>query len=134
MLAMPGCPYHAAQSQKMLRKFGKTKSEQGNYVCRKEGKGFGKAPPPPKPSTSSPELPTAGKRFELEPYDIEEWREWLKALKTERKASTDHLYVQVQLDGSVRTSGEGAPSWERLLNDLPTLDSLRTRVTDGLRR
>lgn len=101
---------------------------------RKESKGFGKAEPP-KPAITKPEqLPVAGKKFELEPYDLEEWRAWLENLKKERKAGTDHLYVQVQLDGSVRTSGEGAPSWERLLNDLPTMDSLRTRVTDGLRR
>lgn len=104
-------------------------------MCRKDGKGFGKTSPPPKPASPTPqELQTAGKKFELEPYDLEEWREWLLTLKNERKASTDHLYVQVQLDGSVRSSGEGAPSWERLLNDLPTLDSLRTRITDGLRK
>ena len=104
-------------------------------ICRKEGKGFGKAPPPPKSTpVNQSEITQGEKRFELEPYNVEEWREWLDTLKKERKAGTDHLYVQVQLDGSVRSSGEGAPSWERLLNDLPVLDSLRTRITDGLRR
>jgi hypothetical protein len=39
---------------------------------------------------------------------------------------------QVQLDGSVRASGAGMPPWERWKDDLPELDSLQTRLTDGV--
>lgn len=39
---------------------------------------------------------------------------------------------QVQLDGAVRTSGTGVPPWERWLGELPELDSLQTRLTDGV--
>lgn len=39
---------------------------------------------------------------------------------------------QVQLDGTVRTSGLGAPSWAKLVDDLPKLDDIRTGFTDGI--
>ena len=42
--------------------------------------------------------------------------------------------MQVQLDGTVRASGGGAPPWQRLVNDLPEVDSLQTRLSDGLGR
>ena len=41
--------------------------------------------------------------------------------------------MQGQLDGSVRRSGEGSPPWQVFCDDLPAMDSIRTRVTDGLR-
>ena len=40
--------------------------------------------------------------------------------------------VQVQLDGSIRRSGVGVPPWDRWLDDIPTLDSVQTRLTDGI--
>ena len=39
--------------------------------------------------------------------------------------------VQVQLDGSVRSSGVGAPPYQKLVEYLPELGSLTTRLTDG---
>ncbi len=42
------------------------------------------------------------------------------------------MVQQVQLDGSVRASGAGVPPWERWKVDLPELDSLQTRLTDGV--
>ena len=42
--------------------------------------------------------------------------------------------MQVQLNGSVRGSGEGVPPWAKFLDDIPELDSIRTRFTDGLGR
>jgi hypothetical protein len=40
--------------------------------------------------------------------------------------------MQVQLDGTVRSSGAGTPPWERFVGDLPPLDSVRTQMTDGI--
>jgi len=40
--------------------------------------------------------------------------------------------LQVQLDGSVQRSGVGVPPWDRWLDDIPALDSVRTRFTDGI--
>jgi len=42
------------------------------------------------------------------------------------------LLLQVQLDGTVRSSGAGTPPWERFVSDLPPLDSMRTQITDGI--
>ena len=44
------------------------------------------------------------------------------------------FYVQIQLDGTVRASGVGAPPWASLARDLPALDSLQTTLTDGVAR
>ncbi len=40
--------------------------------------------------------------------------------------------AQVQLDGTVRSSGRGTPDWAKFVDDLPRLDSVRTRFTDGI--
>jgi hypothetical protein len=40
--------------------------------------------------------------------------------------------MQVQLDGSVRTSGTGEPSIARIIEDMPRLDSVRTGFLDGM--
>lgn len=101
---------------------------------RKKKTGFGKAaPPPPKPTTAPAATKPLGRTFEIEPYDTAEWLQWVEGLKEEAKAGGQHLYVQVQLDGSVRRSGEGSPPWKVFCDDLPAMDSLRTRITDGLR-
>ena len=42
------------------------------------------------------------------------------------------LPLQVQLDGTVRASGSGSPPWEQWLGDIPELDSVRTKFTDGV--
>jgi hypothetical protein len=44
------------------------------------------------------------------------------------------LLPQVQLDGSVRSSGAGLPPWARLVDDLPELSDVRTKLTDGMGR
>ena len=42
------------------------------------------------------------------------------------------MAVQIQLDGSVQRSGVGIPPWDRWLDAIPELDSLQTRLTDGI--
>lgn len=41
----------------------------------------------------------------------------------------ENVYVQVSLDGTVRTSGLGIPQWERWMGDLAPLDDVRTKWT-----
>lgn len=41
-------------------------------------------------------------------------------------------WLQVQLDGSVRTSGNRMPDFDQLITDLPPLDSLRSALMDGV--
>ena len=40
--------------------------------------------------------------------------------------------MQVQLDGSVRRSGMGEPLFQKLIDDVPPLSSIRTGFTDGV--
>ena len=42
------------------------------------------------------------------------------------------VWLQVQLDGSVRTSGNRMPDFDQLVSDLPPLDSLRSALMDGV--
>ncbi|KAK9822136.1 hypothetical protein WJX74_010310 [Apatococcus lobatus] len=73
-------------------------------------------------------------RWQLAVHDKQEWMQWLAQQRREAAAEGDTVYVQVQLDGTVRASGGGAPPWQRFVNDLPEVDSLQTRLTDGLGR
>jgi hypothetical protein len=61
-------------------------------------------------------------------------QEWLEAQKefAGLDRSRRNVWVQIQLDGTVRSSGTGTPNWDRLVEDLPSLDSVRTRMTDGV--
>lgn len=42
------------------------------------------------------------------------------------------VWVQVQLDGTVRSSGVGEINWAKLVEDLPILGDIRTTFTDGI--
>jgi len=73
------------------------------------------------------------RRWQLNPADIEEWSEWVSE-QTKSAGITspgDNYYVQVQMDGSVRASGAGIPPWKKFLDDIPPLDDVRTKFTDG---
>ena len=67
-------------------------------------------------------------------YETAEWLEWLEQQKKTANVKGDHVFVQIQLDGTVRSSGIGSPPWEKFLSDLAPLDDLRTRFTDGMGR
>jgi len=73
------------------------------------------------------------KKWKLAAYDTEEWAAWVTDQRSfsNLKPNTN-CYIQVQLDGTVRTSGLNTPNWPKLLDDLPTLDSVRTAFTDGI--
>lgn len=58
---------------------------------------------------------------------VEDQKEFAGVEKIKR-----NVWVQVQLDGTVRSSGAGTPPWDRFVMDLPTLDSVRTQMTDGI--
>jgi len=92
-------------------------------------KGFSKPPEENKdtPSNDGDE----SSKWKLDPYDIKEWRKWIRKLGVDDESATTEVYAQVQLDGNVRTSGRGPPPWEKLMADIPELDSLQTRLTDG---
>ncbi len=59
---------------------------------------------------------------------------WIKEQRALAKLpdTPGDCYVQVQLDGRVRSSGLGMPPWAKFVGDLPPLDSARTMFTDGI--
>lgn len=82
-------------------------------------------------------LSKSDKRWLLTPFEAREWREWVEVqMKLAPAAGADEAqrecYLQVQLDGTVRTSGLGLPPWKKIVADLPELGSLRTTLTDGI--
>lgn len=79
------------------------------------------------------QVPKEDRRWQLKPSNLEEWSEWV-AEQTKSAGITspgDNYYVQVQMDGSVRASGAGIPPWKKFLDDIPPLDDVRTKFTDG---
>jgi hypothetical protein len=86
---------------------------------------------PPRPPAEPAPAPPA--RLELAPPRprpqqwIEEQKEFAGLERVKR-----NVWVQIQLDGTVRASDVGSPPWARFVADLPPLDSFKTKVTDGI--
>lgn len=61
-------------------------------------------------------------------------QQWMVEQKEFAGITSERLncYVQVQLDGTVRSSGTGTPPWGKLVEDLPEMDSIRTMLTDNI--
>lgn len=95
-----------------------------------DSKGFGAA----KPIQQAKQVSKEDKKWQLEAFDTAEWIEWLDEQKKQAGVKGEHVFVQIQLDGTVRSSGLGSPPWEKFLDDLAPLDDIRTRFTDGLGR
>lgn len=88
----------------------------------------------PKPIQQAKKVSNEDRKWQLEAHDTPEWSEWLNEQKKQANVKGDHVFVQIQLDGTVRSSGLGSPPWEKFLDDLAPLDDIRTRFTDGLGR
>lgn len=95
-----------------------------------DSKGFGA----PKAVQQAKQVSNEDKKWQLEAYETAEWLEWLEEQKKTANVKGDHVFVQIQLDGTVRSSGLGSPPWEKFVSDLAPLDDLRTRFTDGMGR
>lgn len=94
------------------------------------GKGFASSTS----SSSSSASTSASKpseKWKLLPHDVDEWREWIGKLGIDSNGATTEVYAQIQLDGVVRSSGQGPPPFGKLISDIPELDSLLSRLGDG---
>lgn len=98
------------------------------------GKGFAASKPAPKPVQQAKQVSNQDKRWQLEAHEPAEWLEWVEVQKKTANVKGDNVFVQIQLDGTVRSSGVGSPPWERFMGDLAPLDDIRTKFTDGLGR
>ncbi|KAI8464506.1 MAG: hypothetical protein J3K34DRAFT_114825 [Monoraphidium minutum] len=83
---------------------------------------------------NSESLTEEDRRWRLEPAAVGEWEQWLEEQKefAGMERVKRNVWVQVQLDGTVRSSDVGSPPWARMVADLPPLDSFKTKVTDGI--
>lgn len=90
---------------------------------QKQSKGFVQA-------KNEAEQPKRSK-WKLFPYDIDEWKNWVRSLGVDDSGAMTQIYAQVQMDGVIRSSGIGAPPFDKLIADTPELDSLQTRLSDG---
>ncbi|WPT16545.1 Protein LOW PSII ACCUMULATION 1 [Picochlorum sp. SENEW3] len=70
-------------------------------------------------------------KWKLFPHDIDEWKNWVRSLGVDDSGAMTQIYAQVQMDGVIKSSGIGAPPFDKLIADTPELDSLQTRLTDG---
>lgn len=131
-------------------KLAKLKQEFSGGTNSTGGSGLGKGfqySTPSSTSSVSEASPTSitnnsnnkSSKWVLKVHDEQEWGQWLtkqqqllknKAISTANNAG-NLLYIQIQLDGSVRASGVGMPPWSKFIDDIPELDDIRTKFTDG---
>lgn len=79
------------------------------------------------PGTSAPALGEA-RKWKVQPIDEDEWQAWLEEqLSFSGTGQGENVYVQIQLDGSVRASGSGIPPWKKFVDDLPMLQDVRSK-------
>jgi len=68
-------------------------------------------------------------RWRIEPVGKAQWQAWIKQqLAMADLEEGEDVFVQVQLNGSVRSSGKGMPDWEKLRKDLPPVDDARSKA------
>ena len=88
----------------------------------------------PKPVQKAKQVSNQDKRWQLDAHEPAEWLEGGENQKKTANVKGDNVFVQIQLDGTVRSSGLGLPPWDRFMGDLAPLDDIRTKFTDGLGR
>lgn len=110
---------------------------------RMEKKGFG-APAP----AGSAALPSIGEDFEKRAQSITaksklkaeirfradvispaEWESWIRdQQKSEGVTPGEDVYIILRLDGRVRRSGRGMPDWQKIIEELPPMDALLSKL------
>ncbi|KAG6581260.1 Protein LOW PSII ACCUMULATION 1, chloroplastic, partial [Cucurbita argyrosperma subsp. sororia] len=110
---------------------------------RMEKKGFG-APAP----AGSAALPSIGEDFEKRAQSITaksklkaeirfradvispaEWESWIRdQQKSEGVTPGEDVYIILRLDGRVRRSGTGMPDWQKIIEELPPMDALLSKL------
>lgn len=74
--------------------------------------------------TAQDPVPTEDRKFRATPLSFDKWNRWLEEQKSEAKIGDGvGVYVGLRMDGRVRSSGKGAPPFERFVNELPPTDS-----------
>lgn len=68
-------------------------------------------------------------RWVVQPRETREWQEWVEEQRQEAQSLryAEAMYVQIQLDGTVRAVGLGQPNWKDFLR-LPDREDFRSKV------
>jgi len=71
------------------------------------------------------------KGLKLDALEVEDWKAWINAQMAEAGvAEGANVYISLGLDGSVVSSGLGAPKWANICQELEPLDSTKTKFTN----
>ncbi|GAA0140378.1 hypothetical protein LIER_01739 [Lithospermum erythrorhizon] len=84
-------------------------------------------------SEESKDITTKRRRlWQLSPMLVNEWSKWLDAQKELANVPPESpVYISLRLDGRVRGSGVGYPSWNALVAQLPPVKGMWTGLLDG---
>jgi len=108
----------------------------GGAAAADGGASSAEGKPPPAAEPPSP-IRDADKKWRLEPSALPEWERWVLEQRGFAGLAGDgdaarNVWIQVALDGTVRSSDRGTVPWAKIVRDLPPLDNLRTLITDGV--
>ncbi|KAI3961223.1 hypothetical protein MKX01_035809 [Papaver californicum] len=68
-------------------------------------------------------------RFKAEVVSPTEWERWIRdQQKSEGVTPGEDVYIILRLDGRVRRSGRGMPDWAQIVNELPPMDALLSKL------
>ncbi|KAK9945642.1 hypothetical protein M0R45_011146 [Rubus argutus] len=68
-------------------------------------------------------------RFKAEVVSPEEWESWIRdQQKSEGVTPGEDVYIILRLDGRVRRSGKGMPDWQQILQELPPIEALLSKL------
>ncbi|OMO63802.1 Tetratricopeptide-like helical [Corchorus capsularis] len=68
-------------------------------------------------------------RFRAEVISPEEWERWIKdQQKSEGVTPGEDVYIILRLDGRVRRSGKGMPDWSQIVQELPPMEALLSKL------
>ncbi|XP_062019865.1 protein LOW PSII ACCUMULATION 1, chloroplastic [Rosa rugosa] len=68
-------------------------------------------------------------RFKAEIVSPEEWESWIRdQQKSEGVTPGEDVYIILRLDGRVRRSGKGMPDWQQILQELPPVEALLSKL------
>ncbi|KAK4282479.1 hypothetical protein QN277_013852 [Acacia crassicarpa] len=68
-------------------------------------------------------------RFKAEVISPAEWERWLRdQQKAEGVTPGEDVYIILRLDGRVRRSGKGMPDWQQIVQELPPMEAILSKL------
>lgn len=68
-------------------------------------------------------------RFKAEVVSPSEWERWIRDQQTSEGVTPgEDVYIILRLDGRVRRSGRGMPDWQQIVEELPPMDALLSKL------